>query len=104
MIKIGIKPGDIITIHSPNCMECPIIYLPVQEIGAVPSPVNPLYTTGSGSVRNNGFSHCLFISIPKLYKLVIFMLFIVNVQGTNITLAVTLQAFVAEYLYQPLHF
>ena len=47
LVKIGIKPGDIITIHSPNCVEYPVIYLAIQEVGAVSSPVNPLYTAGT---------------------------------------------------------
>ena len=44
LVKIGLKPGDIVTIHSPNCMEYPVIYLAIQEVGAIASPVNPVYT------------------------------------------------------------
>ena len=47
LVKIGLKPGDIVTIKSPNCLEYPIVYLAIQEIGAIASPVNPLYTAGT---------------------------------------------------------
>ena len=47
LVKIGLKPGDIVTINSPNCLEYPIVYLAIQEIGAIASPVNPLYTAGT---------------------------------------------------------
>ena len=41
-----IKPKDVISIVSSNCIEYPVIYLAVTWIGAIFQPLNPLYTIG----------------------------------------------------------
>ena len=46
LLRRGIKQGDVVTLFSPNCPEFAILSLAVAHIGAVMSPLNPLYTPG----------------------------------------------------------
>ena len=40
---LGVRPGDRVAIHLPNCPQYPITYYAVLRIGAVVVPCNPLY-------------------------------------------------------------
>ena len=46
LVKQGFKPGDVVTICSPNCPEFAIMYLAAIGIGVTASAVNPVYTAG----------------------------------------------------------
>jgi long-chain acyl-CoA synthetase len=41
--KIGVKKGDRVAVHLPNCPQYPIAYLGALRVGAVVVPCNPLY-------------------------------------------------------------
>ena len=43
---LGLKVGDRIGIHLPNCPEFLITALGSMDARAIPSPMNPLYTAG----------------------------------------------------------
>ena len=42
--KMGVKKGDRVAIHLPNCPQFPISYYAVLRIGGIVVPCNPLYT------------------------------------------------------------
>ncbi|MGD0820043.1 MAG: long-chain fatty acid--CoA ligase [Desulfomonilia bacterium] len=42
--KLGVKKGDRVGIHLPNCPQFPISYLAVLSLGAIVVNMNPLYT------------------------------------------------------------
>jgi len=44
--KMGVKQGDVLTMILPNCLEFPVLFLAANALGAIPSAVNPLYTSG----------------------------------------------------------
>ena len=46
LVKQGLKPGDVVTLFSPNLPEFAVMYLAVAAIGGIVSAVNPLYTVG----------------------------------------------------------
>jgi long-chain acyl-CoA synthetase len=41
--RLGVKPGDRVALHLPNCPQYPIAYYAVLRIGAIVVPCNPLY-------------------------------------------------------------
>ena len=61
LTKQGFKPGDVVTIFSPNCPEFAIIYLAVIGIGGVVSTVNPVYSSGIAVIIQQAF--CLKIEL-----------------------------------------
>jgi long-chain acyl-CoA synthetase len=44
LIGLGVRPGDRVALHLPNCPQFVIAYLGAWKAGAVVSPLNPLYT------------------------------------------------------------
>lgn len=42
--KLGVKKGDRVGIHLPNCPQFPIAYLATLSLGAIVVNMNPLYT------------------------------------------------------------
>lgn len=38
----GVRPGDVVAVHAPNCLDYPAVYYGVLLAGAVFSPTNPL--------------------------------------------------------------
>ena len=38
----GVGPGDVVAVHSPNCLEYPVVYYGIMLAGATFSPTNPL--------------------------------------------------------------
>ncbi|KAG3086919.1 putative 4-coumarate--CoA ligase 2 [Phytophthora cactorum] len=41
----GIKKGDIVILHSFNCLEYPIVFLALNRLGAICSPSSPLFNS-----------------------------------------------------------
>ncbi|TMW57015.1 hypothetical protein Poli38472_002940 [Pythium oligandrum] len=39
----GVKRGDVVLVHSPNCMEYPMVVLALNSLGAVCSTVSPMF-------------------------------------------------------------
>ena len=42
--KLGVKKGDRVAVHLPNCPQFPIAYYAVLRIGGIVVPCNPIYT------------------------------------------------------------
>uniref|UniRef100_K3WMF3 AMP-dependent synthetase/ligase domain-containing protein n=1 Tax=Globisporangium ultimum (strain ATCC 200006 / CBS 805.95 / DAOM BR144) TaxID=431595 RepID=K3WMF3_GLOUD len=40
----GIKRGDVVILHSFNCIEYPVVFFALNRIGAICSPTSPLFT------------------------------------------------------------
>ena len=52
LVKLGVRQGDIVTLLLGNCIQYPVIYLAVTAIGAIASPLNPVYTPGGTQLFN----------------------------------------------------
>ena len=57
LVRRGIKQGNVVTLFSPNCPEFAILALAVTHVGAVMSPLNPMYTPG----KKNGVAPLAFV-------------------------------------------
>ncbi|ELU11940.1 hypothetical protein CAPTEDRAFT_218225, partial [Capitella teleta] len=66
LVKQGFKPGDVITIFSPNCPEFGVMYLAVTAIGGVVSAVSPLYTPDELALALVHSESSLLITSPAL--------------------------------------
>ncbi|HVH31114.1 MAG TPA: AMP-binding protein, partial [bacterium] len=44
LIRLGIRPGDRVSLHLPNCPQFLIAYYGTLKTGAIAVPFNPLYT------------------------------------------------------------
>ncbi|KAG7381842.1 hypothetical protein PHYPSEUDO_005625 [Phytophthora pseudosyringae] len=43
LVASGIKKGDVVVLHSFNCLEYPIVFLALNRLGAICSPSSPLF-------------------------------------------------------------
>src|SRR5580704_17769502 len=43
LISAGLKPGEVVAIHSPNSWEFCAAYHAITLAGAIPTPLNPTY-------------------------------------------------------------
>ena len=46
LVKLGVKPGDRVTLYSSNCWEWVVSYYGVLKTGAVINPINVMLTPG----------------------------------------------------------
>ncbi|KAE9279719.1 hypothetical protein PR003_g28157, partial [Phytophthora rubi] len=45
LLASGIKKGDVVVLHSFNCLEYPVVFLALNRLGAVCSPSSPLFNS-----------------------------------------------------------
>ncbi|OWZ23913.1 4-coumarate-CoA ligase [Phytophthora megakarya] len=45
LVARGIKKGDVVVLHSFNCLEYPIVFLALNRVGAICSPSSPLFSS-----------------------------------------------------------
>ncbi|MFZ5919142.1 MAG: long-chain-fatty-acid--CoA ligase [Chloroflexota bacterium] len=66
----GIKKGDRVAIHLPNCPQFPIAYYAVLRIGAIVVPCNPLYTAREmrHQLRDSGAE--VMVTLSAMYPLI----------------------------------
>ena len=43
LVDLGIKKGDVVAIHLPNCIQYIVSYYAITRIGAIASGMNPTY-------------------------------------------------------------
>ncbi len=67
LAALGIRPGDRVAIHLPNCPQFPVAFYGALKAGAVAVPVNPLYkgTDLAGILRDSEAR--LLVTLTKLY-------------------------------------
>ena len=54
LVRLGVAPGDRVTLYAPNSWEWIVSYYGVLKTGAVINPVNVMLTPGRGRVRDQG--------------------------------------------------
>ncbi|KAJ9636298.1 hypothetical protein H2201_007843 [Coniosporium apollinis] len=66
--KIGVKPGEVVMIHTPNHIFVPVAYLGIVGSGRVFSGANPVYTASEmvHQIKNTGST--VILSHPTLAK------------------------------------
>lgn len=67
LAALGIRPGDRVALHLPNCPQFPIAFYGTLKAGAVAVPVNPLYKGQdlAGILEDSGAR--LLVTLTKLY-------------------------------------
>ena len=68
--KIGVKKGDRVAIHLPNCPQFPIAYLGALRIGAIVVPCNPLYQAYEMTHQLNDCEAQVIITLSSTYPVI----------------------------------
>ncbi|MGE5122967.1 MAG: long-chain-fatty-acid--CoA ligase [Acidobacteriaceae bacterium] len=68
--SLGIRPGDRVAIHLPNCPQFPIAFYAVLRIGAIVVPCNPIYTAREVKHQLNDSDSQVIITLSAMYPLV----------------------------------
>lgn len=67
---LGVKKGDRVAVHLPNCPQFPIAYYAVLRIGAVVVPCNPLYTAREMKHQLNDSGAEIIITLSAMYPVI----------------------------------
>ncbi|UCC61954.1 MAG: long-chain fatty acid--CoA ligase [Anaerolineae bacterium] len=67
---LGVKKGDRVAIHLPNCPQFPIAYYAVLRIGGIVVPCNPIYTSREmrHQLKDSGAS--VIITLSAMYPII----------------------------------
>jgi long-chain acyl-CoA synthetase len=68
--QLGVKPGDRVAIHLPNCPQYPITYYAVLRIGAIVVPCNPLYKAHEMTHQLADSAAEVIVTLSSLYPLI----------------------------------
>ncbi|MFO8191230.1 MAG: long-chain fatty acid--CoA ligase [Bacillota bacterium] len=67
---LGIKKGDRVAIHLPNCTQFPIAYFAALAIGAIVVPCNPLYVAREMEYQLKDSGAETIITLTRFYKMI----------------------------------
>ncbi len=67
---IGVKKGDRVAVHLPNCPQFPIAYLGVLRIGAIVVPCNPLYQAYEMTHQLNDSGAEVIVTLSSTYPII----------------------------------
>lgn len=67
---LGVKKGDRVAIHLPNCTQFPIAYFAALSLGAIVVPCNPLYVAREMEQQLNDSGTETIITLTRFYKMV----------------------------------
>ena len=67
---LGVKKGDRVAIHLPNCTQFPIAYYGALSIGAVVVPCNPMYVARELSHQLKDSGATTIVTMTRFYDLV----------------------------------
>lgn len=70
LIDLGVKKGDRVAIHLPNCPQFVISYFAVLKAGAIIVPCNPLYVEREMENQLNNSGAEVIITMTKFYPVV----------------------------------
>ncbi len=70
LAKLGLKKGDRVAIHLPNCPQFVIAYYAIFAIGAIAVPCNPMYVARELQHQLNDSGARAIITLTRFYKLV----------------------------------
>ncbi|MBP7687795.1 MAG: long-chain fatty acid--CoA ligase [Thermoflexales bacterium] len=68
--RLGVKPGDRVAIHLPNCPQFPIAYYGVLRAGAIVVPCNPLYQSHEMTHQLNDSGAEVIVTLSSTYPLI----------------------------------
>jgi long-chain acyl-CoA synthetase len=68
--QMGIKPGDRVAIHLPNCPQFPMSYYAIQRVGAIVVPCNPVYTAREMTHQLRDSGARAIITLSSTYPLI----------------------------------
>ncbi len=68
--KLGVKPGDRVALHMPNCPQFPIAYFATLRIGAIVVPCNPLYQAPEMIHQLNDSGSKVIVTLSMSYPLI----------------------------------
>jgi long-chain acyl-CoA synthetase len=67
---LGVKKGDRVAIHLPNCPQFPIAFYAVLRIGAIAVPCNPVYIAREMKHQLNDSGSKIILTLSSLYPLI----------------------------------
>jgi long-chain acyl-CoA synthetase len=67
---LGVKKGDRVAIHLPNCPQFPIAYYAILRIGGIVVPCNPIYTAREVIHQLNDSGSEVIITLSTTYPLI----------------------------------
>jgi long-chain acyl-CoA synthetase len=67
---LGVKKGDRVAIHTPNCPQFPISYYAVLRTGAIVVPCNPIYTAREIKHQLNDSGAKIIITLSSTYPII----------------------------------
>jgi long-chain acyl-CoA synthetase len=67
---LGVKKGDRVAIHLPNCPQFPIAFYAVLRIGGIAVPCNPIYTAREVKHQVNDSGSEVIITLSAMYPLI----------------------------------
>ena len=70
LAELGVKKGDRVAIHLPNCTQFPIAFFAVHAIGAVVVPCNPLYVAREMEYQLKDSGAETIITLTRFYKMI----------------------------------
>lgn len=70
LAALGIKKGDRVAIHLPNCIQFPIAYYGALALGAVVVPCNPLYVAREMEYQLKDSGAETIITLTRFYKMI----------------------------------
>lgn len=67
---LGVKKGDRVAVHLPNCPQYPIAYYAILRIGGIVVPCNPLYKAHEMTHQLNDSGADIIITLSAFYPLI----------------------------------
>ncbi len=68
--KLGVKKGDRVAIHLPNCPQFPIAYYAILRIGAIVVPCNPVYTAREMRHQVSDSGAEVIVTLSAMYPII----------------------------------
>ncbi|RPI26203.1 MAG: long-chain fatty acid--CoA ligase, partial [Chloroflexota bacterium] len=68
--ELGVKKGDRVAVHLPNCPQYPIAYYAILQIGGIVVPCNPLYLAHEMTHQLNDSGAEVIITLSSTYALI----------------------------------
>jgi long-chain acyl-CoA synthetase len=68
--KLGVKKGDRVAIHLPNCPQFPITYYAILRIGGIAVPCNPIYTAREMRYQLSDSGAEVIVALSAMYPVI----------------------------------
>jgi long-chain acyl-CoA synthetase len=70
LLDLGLKAGERVAIHLPNCPQFIIAYYAVLRLGAIAVPCNPIYTVRELTHQFNDSGSTIAITLSNTYPII----------------------------------